>query len=70
MRVRPRTLDEIAGQQHCLAQGSLLRRLIEQDALQSMIVAGPPGTGKTTLAEVIAARTGAYTDRAHGPRPA
>ena len=66
VRVRPRTLDEIAGQQHCLAQGSLLRRLIEQDALQSMIVAGPPGTGKTTLAEVIAARTGAYTDRAHG----
>ena len=66
VRVRPRTLDEIAGQQHCLAEGSLLRRLIEQDALQSMIVAGPPGTGKTTLAEVIAARTGAYTDRAHG----
>ncbi len=66
VRVRPRTLDEIAGQQHCLAQGSLLRRLIEQDALQSMIVAGPPGTGKTTLAEVIAARTGAHTDRAHG----
>ena len=66
VRVRPRTLDEIAGQQHCLAPGSLLRRLIEQDALQSMIVAGPPGTGKTTLAEVIAARTGAYTDRAHG----
>ena len=66
VRMRPRTLDEIAGQQHCLAPGSLLRRLIEQDALQSMIVAGPPGTGKTTLAEVIAARTGAYTDRAHG----
>lgn len=66
VRVRPRTLDEIAGQQHCLAEGSLLRRLIEQDALQSMIVAGPPGTGKTTLAEVIAARTGAFTDRAHG----
>ncbi len=66
LRVRPRTLDEIAGQQHCLAQGSLLRRLIEQDALQSMIVAGPPGTGKTTLAEVIAARTNAFTDRAHG----
>jgi putative ATPase len=66
VRVRPKSLDEIAGQQHCLAKDSLLRRLIEQDALQSMIVAGPPGTGKTTLAEVIAARTGAYTDRAHG----
>jgi putative ATPase len=66
VRVRPRTLDEIAGQQHCLASGALLRRLVEQDALASMIVAGPPGTGKTTLAEVIAARTGAFTDRAHG----
>jgi len=66
VRVRPRTLDEIAGQQHCLAPGALLRRLVEQDALASMIVAGPPGTGKTTLAEVIAARTGAFTDRAHG----
>jgi putative ATPase len=66
VRVRPRTLDEIAGQRHCLGEGALLRRLIEQDALQSMIVAGPPGTGKTTLAEAIAARTGAAVDRAHG----
>lgn len=66
LRVRPRTLDEITGQRHCLAPGALLRRLIEQDALQSMIVAGPPGTGKTTLAEVIAVSTGAYTERAHG----
>ncbi len=66
LRVRPRTLEEFAGQQHCLGEGALLRRLIEADALQSMIVAGPPGTGKTTLAEVIAARTGANTERAHG----
>jgi len=66
VRVRPRTLDEIVGQRHCLGDGALLRRLIEQDALQSMIVAGPPGTGKTTLAEVIAQRTGASVDRAHG----
>ncbi len=66
VRVRPRTIDEIAGQRHCLGEGALLRRLIEQDALQSMIVAGPPGTGKTTLAEAIAARTGAAVDRAHG----
>ena len=66
VRVRPRTLDEIAGQQHCLGAGALLRRLIEADALQSMILAGPPGTGKTTLAEVIAARTNAFVDRAHG----
>lgn len=66
VRVRPRTLDEIAGQRHCLAPGSLLRRLVEQDALASIVVAGPPGTGKTTLAEVIAARTGAFVERAHG----
>ena len=66
VRVRPRTIDEIVGQRHCLGEGALLRRLIEQDALQSMIVAGPPGTGKTTLAEAIAARTGAAVDRAHG----
>jgi putative ATPase len=66
VRMRPRTLDEIAGQRHCLGEGALLRRLIEQDALSSMIVSGPPGTGKTTLAEVIAARTGACTERAHG----
>jgi putative ATPase len=64
--MRPRSLAEIAGQQHCLGEGALLRRLIEQDALSSMIVSGPPGTGKTTLAEVIAARTGAFVDRAHG----
>lgn len=66
VRVRPRTIDEIVGQRHCLGEGALLRRLIEQDALQSMIVAGPPGTGKTTLAESIAARTNAAVDRAHG----
>ena len=66
LRVRPRTLEEFVGQPHCLGEGALLRRLIEADALQSMIVAGPPGTGKTTLAEVIAARTGANTERAHG----
>lgn len=66
VRMRPRTLDEIAGQSHCLGEGALLRRLIEQDALSSMIVSGPPGTGKTTLAEVIAARTGAFVERAHG----
>ena len=66
VRMRPRTLDEIAGQRHCLGEGALLRRLIEQDALSSMIVSGPPGTGKTTLAEVIAARTGAFVERAHG----
>ena len=66
VRLRPKALEEIVGQAHCLGDGALLRRLIEHDALQSMIVAGPPGTGKTTLAEVIARRTGAAVERAHG----
>ena len=57
VRMRPRTLDEFAGQQHVLGPGKLLRRMLSADALTSLIVYGPPGTGKTTLAEVIAAHT-------------
>jgi putative ATPase len=53
-RMRPRTLDEIVGQEHLLGPGRLLRRNIEGDRLTSMILWGPPGSGKTTLAEVIA----------------
>ena len=53
-RLRPRTIDEIVGQQHLLGPGKLLRRIIEQDAVSSMIFWGPPGVGKTTLATVIA----------------
>ena len=56
-RMRPRTLDEIVGQEHLLAPGHALRRSIEEDRISSMIFWGPPGSGKTTLAEVIAQAT-------------
>src|SRR5207248_8750953 len=56
-RMRPRTLDEILGQDHLLAPGRALRRAIEADRVPSMVLWGPPGSGKTTLAEVIARLT-------------
>lgn len=56
-RMRPRTLDEVIGQEHLLAPGRILRRSIEGDRIPSMILWGPPGSGKTTLAEVIARST-------------
>lgn len=56
-RMRPRTLEELAGQEHLLAPGKVLRRAIERGELTSLILYGPPGTGKTSLAHVIARHT-------------
>ena len=56
-RMRPRTLEEFAGQSHLLGEGKILRGLIDSDQISSMIFWGPPGVGKTTLARIIANRT-------------
>jgi len=59
LRVRPRTLEEFVGQGHVLGERSALRLAIEQDRVASMVLYGPPGSGKTTLARIVAATTGA-----------
>jgi putative ATPase len=58
--MRPRTLDEFAGQEELLGPGRPLRAAIERDAVPSMVLWGPPGSGKTTLAQIVAATTGAH----------
>jgi putative ATPase len=65
-RMRPRSLEEFVGQEHILAPGKLLRRAIEADRLPSLIFSGPPGTGKTTLAHIIADMTHAKFVRLSG----
>ena len=56
-RMRPETLEEFAGQKHLIGEGKVLRRLIASDTISSMIFWGPPGVGKTTLAQIIARQT-------------
>src|SRR4030065_1074961 len=56
-RMRPRTLDEFVGQEHLVGEGRMLRKSIETDQVPSMICWGPPGSGKTTRARIIAGLT-------------
>src|SRR5512134_1113583 len=65
-RMRPRTLAEFVGQTHILGPGQLLRRAIEADRIQSLIFFGPPGTGKTSLAQIIANQTKGRFERLSG----
>lgn len=56
-RMRPRTLDEVVGQQHLVGPGKIISRMVKAKMLSSMILYGPPGTGKTSIASAIAGST-------------
>lgn len=64
-RMRPRSLEEFVGQEHCLGPGKLLRRLLEADRLSSAVFFGPPGSGKTSLARIVALRTQSAFESLH-----
>ena len=55
-RMRPQTLDDYVGQQHLVGEGAVLRKMIESGHINSFILWGPPGVGKTTLAQIVASR--------------
>lgn len=56
-RMRPKTIDEVVGQEHLVGQGKIIRRMVEANRLTSMILYGPPGVGKTSIASAIAGTT-------------
>ena len=57
LRMRPRTIDQVIGQQHLVGEGKIIRRMVEANRLSSMILYGPPGIGKTSIASAIAGTT-------------
>jgi putative ATPase len=57
-KLRPKSLDEVLGQEHLTGKSGTLRKMLENDTLNSLILWGPPGTGKTTLAEIISEKSG------------
>ena len=65
-RLRPRTLDEVVGQDHLLGPDGTLTRMLERGSLASLILWGPPGCGKTTIARLLAARSGLHFVAAFG----
>ena len=69
-RIAPRTLDELLGQEHILGPGKILRRAIEADRITSLILSGPPGSGKTALARIIAMRTQATFENVNAVKAA